>query len=264
MAPFSRGLVLVLTFWVVAWPAASIRTRSPDSGWWGTQEAFTLLQATRAPTPTGDFAESARIHPERAQERAANQDRIANHTIPTHNPSWIAEHFKAAGLNLALALHGGTSRTTEPGSAQAVERLKMRLAKMEAQAGLGSWRIKVENFLGNASLIHFHHRLRNFEILLSFGLGERELRQARTTDVDNIGGRLHTMRFGQVPEPKASGPAGLLSERHSLQVIAGALLPESLSPPPPLNGFLAAGDSTCSFAEGGCKSERPEGGRHAQ
>jgi len=231
MPPFSRGLALVLTFWVVAWPAASIRTRLPGSGWWGTQEALTLRQATRAPTPIGDFAESARVYPEDA----------ANHRIPTHS----------------------TSRTTEPGWAQAAKRLKVGLTKMGALAGPVSRRIKAENFLGNASLILFHHRLRTFEILLSFGLGERELRQARTTDVDNIDGRLHTMRFGQAPAPETSGPAGLLSERHSLQVIAGALLPESLFPPP-LNGFLAVGNSICNFADPGWKSEQPAGGRYAQ
>src|SRR5580658_5122 len=61
MAPSSRGLVLVLTFWVVAWPAASIRTRSPDSGWWGTREALALRQAAQVTTNQGDFAESERI-----------------------------------------------------------------------------------------------------------------------------------------------------------------------------------------------------------
>jgi CHAT domain-containing protein len=55
-------LVFVLTFWVVAWPAASIRTGSPYSGWWGTQEAVALRQAARAPTLQGDFAESERIY----------------------------------------------------------------------------------------------------------------------------------------------------------------------------------------------------------
>ena len=209
MPPFSRGLALVLTFWVVAWPAASIRTRLPGSGWWGTQEALALRQATRAPAPTGDFAESARVYPEHA----------TNHGIQTHS----------------------TSRTTEPGSAQAVERLKVRLTKMETLAGLGSWRIKAENFLGIASLIHFHHRLSNFEILLSFGLGEREFPRARTTDVDNIGGRLHTARFGPLRS----------QTRHSLQVIAWALLPESPAPLP-LNGLP------------GWKSKLPAGRRYAQ
>lgn len=221
MPPFSRGLALVLTFWVVAWPAASIRTRLPGSGWWGTQEALALRQATRAPAPAGDFAESARVYPEHA----------ANRGIQTHS----------------------TSRTTKPGSAQAVERLKVRLTKMEALARLGSWRIKAENFLGNASLIHFHHRLRSFEILLSFGLVERELRQARTTDVEDIGVRLYTARFRQV-----RAQAG-----HSLQVIAGALLPESLAPFS-LNGFPASGDPISNFIDPGWKSELPAGGPYAQ
>ncbi len=210
MPPFSRGLALVLTFWVVAWPAASIRTRLPGSGWWGTQEALALRQATRAPAPAGDFA---------------------NHDIPTHS----------------------TSRTTEPGSAQAAERLKVGLTKMGARAGLVSWRIKTENFLGNASLIHFHHRLSNFEILLSFGLGERELRRAGTIDVDNINGRLYTARYGPLRA----------QARHSLQVIAGALLPESLSPLP-LNSFPAVGDPICNFTDPGWRSELPTGGRYAR
>jgi hypothetical protein len=72
MAPSSRGLVFVLTFWVVAWPAASIRTRSPYSGWWGTQEAFALRQAARAPILTGDSAEAERISPRLAELRFTN------------------------------------------------------------------------------------------------------------------------------------------------------------------------------------------------
>jgi hypothetical protein len=48
MAPSSRGLALIFTPWVVAWPAASIRTGSAGSGWWGTQEALALRQAAQA------------------------------------------------------------------------------------------------------------------------------------------------------------------------------------------------------------------------
>src|SRR5271166_5572100 len=77
MAPSSRGLAFVLTFWVVAWPAASIRTGSPDSGWWGTQEASALRQAARAPTRTGDFAESERIYQHGADLAVERHDRVA-------------------------------------------------------------------------------------------------------------------------------------------------------------------------------------------
>jgi hypothetical protein len=50
----------------------------------------------------------------------------------------------------------------------------MRLAEMESHAGLGSWVINAENFLGRDSLSLFRQRLRDFEMLLSFGLGEQK------------------------------------------------------------------------------------------
>jgi hypothetical protein len=77
MTPSLRDLAFVLTFWVVAWPAASIRTRSPDSGWWGTQEALALRQATRAPALTGDFAESERIYRDAADLAVQPRDSAA-------------------------------------------------------------------------------------------------------------------------------------------------------------------------------------------
>jgi CHAT domain-containing protein/tetratricopeptide (TPR) repeat protein len=622
MAPSSRGLAFVLTFWVVAWPAASIRTGSPDSGWWGTHEALALRQAARAPTLTGDFAESERIYQhgadlaaerhdrvarawflsgvadsrlarfdyrgalnaylqakeqaERARDRMSlgaidfnlshlyrqtwdldaalqsaeqarkmvqglaqvfyrpelllqlgrlradatsiplykegieaaraaagkdptqiaveargwdllgealltggnvpgagqaeqralvlrqqsargdlgfsywllgalrlregsfaeaesftlramqepvgppryrlqyqlgrillEQDRVleallvletavgqaqrwrvgiapalpsldgaipepgarifdgfveaaANYGIQTHNQRWIAESFQATELNRAINFQGNTqsawrgalpleyretlgklqaeeTRLLQSGARESAssERLEMRLTEMEAQTGLGSSLIKDENFPSNDSLIHFHRRLREFEILLSFGLGEREsflwavtrntlhvyrlppadrirstvrdFRQAieggRTdaagrTDVEDIGGRLYTMLFGQLQAQEASKPAWLLSpedallqlpfaalvlpdehskdehgngepgsgrrvflaERHSLQVIAGALLPEGPSHRP-LNGFLSVGDPIYNFADPRWKSALPAMGR---
>jgi len=79
MAPSPRGLVIVLTFWVVAWPASSIRTGSLFSGWWGTQEALALRQAARAPTFTGDFAEfdsAYRFDYRRFEDRATNRSQV--------------------------------------------------------------------------------------------------------------------------------------------------------------------------------------------
>ncbi len=77
MAPFPRGLAVVLTIWVVAWPAASIRTRSPNSGWWGSQEAIALRQAARAPTLSGDFANSERIYQDGADAAVQRHDPAA-------------------------------------------------------------------------------------------------------------------------------------------------------------------------------------------
>jgi tetratricopeptide (TPR) repeat protein len=77
MAPSSRGLVFVLTIWVVAWPAASIRTGSPYSGWWGSLEAVALRQAARAPTLTGDFAASERIYQHGADLAVVRHDPLA-------------------------------------------------------------------------------------------------------------------------------------------------------------------------------------------
>jgi hypothetical protein len=136
MAPSPRGLVIVLTFWVVAWPASSIRTGSPFSGWWGTREALALRQAARAPTFTGDFAEFDSVY--RFDYRYKEFLRNSGSTVP------------------------------------AIERLEMRLTEMESHAGLGSWVINAENFLVRDSLSLFHQRLRDFEMLLSFGLGEQE------------------------------------------------------------------------------------------
>ena len=50
----------------------------------------------------------------------------------------------------------------------------MRLTEMGSHAGLGFSVINAENFLGRDSLSLFRQRLRDFEMLLSFGLGERE------------------------------------------------------------------------------------------
>lgn len=266
-----------------------------------------------------------------------------NYGIQTHNRRWIAESFQAAELNRDLNFQRSQSgwRAALPleyeetlGNLQAEEtnlfrsgarkspsseRLEMRLTEMEAQAGLGSSLINSESFPSDDSLIHFQQRLKEFAILLSFGLGEkesflwavtrntlhvyrlppadqirsavREFRQAiesGTTDVEDIGGRLYTMLFGQLQAQEASKPAWLLSpedalqslpfaalvlpdgrtkngqsggrgeflaERHSLQVIAGALLPEG--PHPSLTGFLSVGDPIYNFADPRWKSALP-------
>jgi hypothetical protein len=127
MAPSTRGLVYVLTFWVVAWASASIRTRSLDSGWWGTQEALALRQAARAPTLTGEFAEAERIL-----------------------------LFGAAATLTAVPF---------------LETLEMGRAETGAQAAQWFAFNKGENFPSADSLIHFHHRLRDLQMLLVFGWG---------------------------------------------------------------------------------------------
>jgi len=119
----------------------------------------------------------------------------------------------------------------------------------------------------------------------------REFRQAvegERTDVEDIGGRLYTMLFGQLHTPETSKPAWLLSpddallelpfaalvlptgqesahhlflaERHSLQVIAGAPLPKSPSHPPP-SGFLSVADPVYNFADPRWKSALTVKGR---
>jgi hypothetical protein len=62
----------------------------------------------------------------------------------------------------------------QAGTVPAIERLEMRLTKMEAQAGLGLSVINAENFLSSDSLSLFRQRLSDFEMLLSFCLGGQE------------------------------------------------------------------------------------------
>jgi CHAT domain-containing protein len=272
------------------------------------------------------------------------EEAAVNYGIQTHNQRWIAESFQAAELNRGLNfqrsqsawrgalpleyeetlgnLHAEETNLFRSGARKSPssERLQMRLTEMESQAGLGSSLINSESFPSDDSLIHFQQRLREFAILLSFGLGEkesflwavtrntlhvyrlppadqirsavREFREAiesGTTDVEDIGGRLYKMLFGQLQAQEASKPAWLLSpedalqelpfaalvlpagdtkhgqvggrsvflaERHSLQVIAGALLPEGPTHPS-LNGFLSVGDPIYNFADPRWKSALP-------
>jgi len=268
----------------------------------------------------------------------------ANYGIQTRNQRWITESFQAAELNRALNFQGGSqlaeqralpleyqetlsklqaeeTRQFQSGSRESTSlgRLQMRLTEMEGRAGLNSSLIQDENFPSSDSLTHFRQRLRDSEILLSFGLGAkesflwavtretldvyrlppadqirravREFREvvesgttdgAGRTDVEDVGGRLYTMLFGQLRAQEASKSAWLLSpedvllelpfaalvpgrlggrgvflaERHSLQVIAGALLPES-NVHRPLNGFLSVGDPIYNFADPRWKSALP-------
>jgi CHAT domain-containing protein len=284
----------------------------------GIAPAFTSLEG--APTELG------------AQIFYGFVEAAVTYGIQTHNQRWIAESFQATELNRALNFQSTTQspwRAALPleyretlGKLQAEEtkllqsgarksasseRLTMKLTEMEADAGLGSSLTNAESFPSDNSLIHFRQRLRAYEILLSFGLGEREsflwavtgntlhvyrlppadqirdavrdFRQAvegGRTDVEDVGARLYTMLFGQLQPQEASKPAWLLSpedallelpfaalvlpyeqrgggsvflaERHSLQVIAGALLPEGPSHGA-LSGFLSVGDPIYNFAD---------------
>ena len=77
MASSGRGLALVLTFGMVAWLAAPIRTGSFGSGWWGTPEALKLRQAARNATVKGDFAAAESIYRRGAAAAALHHDAIA-------------------------------------------------------------------------------------------------------------------------------------------------------------------------------------------
>jgi CHAT domain-containing protein len=263
-----------------------------------------------------------------------------NYGLRTHNQRWITESFQASELHRAINFEDSTQTAwryalpleyretlgelqalktkvlpNQVGTVLAINRLEMRLTEMEAHAGLGSLVINAENFPSHDSLSLFRVRLRDFEVLLSFGLGEREsfiwavtrnsldvyrlppAEQIRSTarefrqtveagaDVEDIAGRLYTMPFGQLREQEASKPAWLLSpvdgllqlpfaalvpeherkngrmvflaERHSLQVIAGALLPEGLARLPS-NGFLAVGDPIYNVADPRWTAASPE------
>jgi CHAT domain-containing protein len=269
----------------------------------------------------------------------------ANYGIQNQDQRWIAESFQAAELNRALNFQGSPAseqralpleyretlsklqaeetRLLQSGDRESTSsgRLQMRLTEMEGQAGLSSSLIQDENFPSSDSLTHFRQRLRDSEILLSFGLGAREsflwavtreslhvyrlpaadrirsvVREsreaiesgatgggtARRTGIEDIGGRLYTMLFGRLQAQEASKSAWLLSpedallelpfaalvpgrsgagrmflaERHSLQVIAGALLPEGRLHGP-LNGFLSVGDPIYNFADPRWKSPLP-------
>ena len=77
MASSSRGLEFVLTFGTVAWLATSVRTSSPGSGWWGTNEALTLRQAAKAAIAKGDFAETERVYARAERIASSRHDRLA-------------------------------------------------------------------------------------------------------------------------------------------------------------------------------------------
>jgi hypothetical protein len=200
MAPPSRGLVFVLTSWVVAWPAASIRTGSPDSGWWGTQEALTLRQAARPPTPSGDFAGSERVY------RRAPGSRFARSKLQAEETE---------------LLQSGRRKSTSS------ERLRMKLPEMEAQAGIGFSPTIAESFRSNASLIHFQQRLRYFELLLSFGLAGREFGEAVETA---------TADAADTTDQK-TGRSVFPAERYSLQVNTGQMI--AAEPPTAPASWLA-------------------------
>jgi len=76
MATPPRGLVLVL-IGMEAWLAAPIRTGSPRSGWWGTQEASQLRQTARRYTLKGDYAETERAYQKAADLAAKHRDPAA-------------------------------------------------------------------------------------------------------------------------------------------------------------------------------------------
>lgn len=195
MAPSSRGLVLVLTIWVVAWPAASIRTGSPDSGWWGTQEAQALRQAARTPTRTGDFAESERIFYRRSADLAVAYLQAKGQAEQARDPASLQlgrldadassiPLFRTAGLSRALDFEGKTrsklpaeeAESLRPGTRTSTtsESLKMKLTEMDEYAGMGSTLTIAESFPSEDSLNHFRQRLRGFEVALSFGLEDKE------------------------------------------------------------------------------------------
>lgn len=214
---------------------------------------------------------------------------------------------------------GPTSISTSTVYSQEAQRLQMRLTEIEAQAGLGSPLINAENFPTPDSLSHFCKRLRDSEVLLSFGLGKeesflwavtrnslhvyrlppadrireavREFRQAIEAeraavegmtdgagriDERDLGGKLYEMLFGQLQASEASKSAWLVSpedallelpfaalvperkqrtgktkflvERHSLQMISGALLPQTPLASLP-KGFLSVGDPIYNMAD---------------
>jgi hypothetical protein len=194
MALFFEGLAFVLTFWMVAWSASSIRTGSPDSGWWGSTEALALRQAARAPILTGDL-----------QYRTCDVAH-AHLACPAGAPAgalgrrWCRESLETARV--------GACATSSSG----IQVVQYRIWQVEDLPHYANFstvvlripriHINTETLLSDSSLIHFPHRLRKSEILLNLGLGNREffIRAITGTEVEDMGRRLNTMLFrGSLP-----------------------------------------------------------------
>jgi hypothetical protein len=268
-------LVFVLTFGVVAWPASSIRTGPSGSGWWETQEARTLRQAARTPTLTGDCAESERIYHLAAQ--ACFLDGVADaHLSCLDNPGARgASRLDYRETPSRLQAEDSKLLQDQGDVGAAIERLKLRLTEMGVQTGLVSPVINAENFRSRDSLSLFRNRLRNSEVLLSFGLGEsqsflwavtrnslqvyplplaeqihgraREFRQAAEAGADGVdqGGRNYILLFGQLGAQEASTPAWPLPPLRSHddalpELSIAAMVPGHFAERHTLQGFIEA------------------------
>jgi hypothetical protein len=179
---------------VVAWPASSIRTGSPDSGWWGTQGALALRQAARPPNLSRDSAGSERI--DRGCARfcanleACGKSRSAPLRVNDLQPDGAgfrpARSFCDNGTgppssgSESAAIPAATGSVVpfleRPLANQRGLRPELKQPEMEAPAGPGSLLINAENFLSQDSLTHFYQRLRDFKMLLTtFRTGGEEI-----------------------------------------------------------------------------------------
>ena len=78
MAAISWRLCLVIALSVVvSRPSTTMRTGSPDSGWWGTKEAKQLQGSARKEIVAGNYAAAEKIFAEAALRAKARGDRIA-------------------------------------------------------------------------------------------------------------------------------------------------------------------------------------------
>jgi CHAT domain-containing protein len=78
MAPIPRCLCFVLTFWiVVSRPSATIRTGSPDSGWWTAKPYLQLQQSAGRQIAAGHYAEAEQTFHKGVVEARRRNDQVA-------------------------------------------------------------------------------------------------------------------------------------------------------------------------------------------
>ena len=78
MALIPRCLCVVLTFWmVVSRPSATIRTGSPDSGWWTAKESIQLQQSAGRQITAGDYPGAEQTFQKGVAEARRRTDQVA-------------------------------------------------------------------------------------------------------------------------------------------------------------------------------------------
>jgi hypothetical protein len=183
---------------------------------------------------------------------------------------WDAKNFQnireRAAQRRAAGDLAGLEKQTQ------AERLSLELTKMEAIAGLGIPHKIAESFLGQSSLIHFQKGLGAPELLLSFNLGEGGSYlwavTANSLNVYRLPVRVQVAGWVNFPlrrwsVGRANNKAVYMVERHSIQMIPGALL-LSRATGQPTSRYVAVEDPIYNFADSRSAPAPPRGPPRAE